>query len=273
VRRNAFKLAAISCTLAVASCTPVRTTSPGVVGVERKAVMLVSSSKMNQMAESSYQDVIGKARARGQLNRDPVMAKRVRDVADRLLPHVTVFRADAAGWNWEVNVIHEATLNAWCMPGGKIAFYSGIIDKLKLTDEEIAAIMGHEIAHALREHGRERVSQQLVAKVGLNAATLFTKTDVMGANQMAQVMQVAWLLPNSRAHETESDRMGVELAARAGYDPRAAIRVWEKMRALGGGGGPEFMSTHPSHETRINDLTEYSQKVMPLYEAAKAKHG
>ena len=251
----------------LAGCTAVRTTAPGTVGVERRSLLLVSSSQMVAAAKENYAQVIGKAAAQGRLNSDEEMARRVRQVGERLVPQATVFRADAAGWDWEFNVIHEDTLNAWCMPGGKIAFYSGIIEQLRLDDEEIAAIMGHEIAHALREHGRERVSQHMVARFGLNIAQIAGNNALVGP-QLAQVVQVAWLLPNSRLHETESDRIGVELAARAGYDPRAAVRVWEKMRSKGGG-GPEFMSTHPSHETRIADLTSYSAKVMHLYEAAK----
>jgi predicted Zn-dependent protease len=262
---RARRWGALAVAALLAGCTAVRTTAPGTVGVERRTIMLVSSSQMTEAAKQSYGQVIGQARAQGRLNRDPVMARRVRTIGERLVPPTAVFRSDALAWEWEFNVIHENTLNAWCMPGGKIAFYSGIIKRLKLDDDEIAAIMGHEIAHALREHGRERVSNHMMAKFGLNALQL-TGYSPLPPNEMGQLVQMAWLLPNSRGQETESDRIGVELAARAGYDPRAAVRVWEKMRALSGGGGPEFMSTHPSHETRIADLQDYSQRVMHLYQ-------
>jgi predicted Zn-dependent protease len=259
---------ALACVAVLAGCETVRTTSPGTVGVERQSLLLVSSSQMMAGAKNSYDQVIGQARAQGRLNTDPVMAQRVRQIGQRLVPPTTVFRPDAVSWDWEFNVIHEKTINAWCMPGGKIAFYSEIIQRLQLDDEEIAAIMGHEIAHALREHGRERVSQTLVARFGLNMLQLAGSGPVV-AGQVANAVQLGWLLPNSREHETEADRIGVELSARAGYDPRAAVRVWQKMSKLGGSSGPEFSSTHPSHERRIADLTVYSQKVLHLYEGAK----
>jgi predicted Zn-dependent protease len=155
------------------------------------------------------------------------------------------------------------------MPGGKIAVYTGIIDKLKLTDDELAAIMGHEIAHALREHGRERASR--AAGQGLLVSVVGAATGIGdGGQQLANMaLQVAVALPNSRTQETEADRIGVELAARAGYDPRAAVTLWQKMGALSGGASqPGFLSTHPSHAQRIDDLRDYSARVMPLYQAA-----
>jgi predicted Zn-dependent protease len=168
-----------------------------------------------------------------------------------------------------VNVISSSQLNAWCMPGGKMAVYTGLIEKLKLSDAEIAAVMGHEIAHALREHGREQVSQQLAtnAVVAIGAAALGLGD--AGATLGSLIAQVTFTLPNSRTHEMEADRIGVELAARAGYDPRGAVTVWQKMATGGNGGTPEFLSTHPSPENRIKDLEGYAQRVMPLYEAAR----
>jgi predicted Zn-dependent protease len=155
------------------------------------------------------------------------------------------------------------------MPGGKIAVYTGLIEKLKLSDAELAAVMGHEIAHALREHGRERVSQQMAtnAAVAIGAAVLGVGD--AGASLGNLIAQVTFTLPNSRTHEIEADRIGVELAARAGYDPRGAVTVWQKMAKADGSGTPQFLSTHPSPENRIKDLEIYAQRVMPLYEAAK----
>jgi predicted Zn-dependent protease len=157
------------------------------------------------------------------------------------------------------------------MPGGKIAVYSGLIDKLKLSDDEIAAVMGHEIAHALREHARERISQQMAtsAVIGVGAAVL--GVGQAGADLGSLVAQVTLTLPNSRTHEIEADRIGVELAARAGFDPRGAVSVWQKMARAGDGGPPQFLSTHPSPENRIKDLEVYAQRVMPLYQAARKK--
>jgi predicted Zn-dependent protease len=257
--------------VAASGCATVKTTQAGAVGVERKQAMLVSSAEVNQAAAQQYAQVTGQARGKGQLNRDTAQTERVRAIANRLIPQASVVRADAAKWKWEVNVISSKELNAWCMPGGKIAVYSGLIDRLQLSDAEIAAVMGHEIAHALREHARERISQQLAtsAVVGVGAAVL--GVGQAGAELGNLVAQVTFTLPNSRTHEIEADRIGVELAARAGYDPRGAVTVWQKMAKADGGGGVEFLSTHPSPENRIKDLEVYSQKVMPLYEAARRK--
>jgi predicted Zn-dependent protease len=259
-------LAAVA-TLAVAGCA--KTTQSGAVGVDRQQTMLVSSREVNQSAEKQYAQIIAQARQKGTLDRDPAQTARVRAIANRLIPQTTVFRPDAAGWRWEVNVITDDQLNAWCMPGGKIAVYSGLIDKLKLSDDEIAAVMGHEIAHALREHARERISQQVAtsAVVGIGAAVL--GVGQAGADLGNMVAQVTFTLPNSRTHEIEADRIGVELAARAGYDPRGAVSVWQKMAKASDGGPPQFLSTHPSPQNRIKDLEVYAQRVMPLYEAAR----
>ena len=258
------------------ACTTAQTTKPGVIGLDRtqRFSPLVSESELEQGAAQAYQQVLSKEKAQGNLNTDAAMTRRVKSIAQRIIPQVGAFREDARGWNWETNVIESDDLNAWAMPGGKIAFYSGIIDTLKLTDAEIAAIMGHEIAHALREHSRERASEQALSSLALNGGVLIgsvlTGSDLSGLGQGAQMAyQLSVGLPNSRAHETEADRVGIELMARAGYDPRAAINVWRKMaQASGGGGGPQFLSTHPSPESRIADLTQYAARVMPLYQQA-----
>jgi predicted Zn-dependent protease len=252
--------------VALSACATVRTTEPGAIGVERRALMLVPSSSINASASQAYRQILAEESARGTLNTDAALTARVRTVAERLIPQARTFRDDAPDWEWEVNVISSSTLNAWCMPGGKIAFYTGIIQTLDLDDAEIAAIMGHEIAHALREHGRERVSENLMLNFGLKAAALATKANTTAINLAGEVTKYTFVLPNSREHETEADRVGIELAARAGYDPRAAIRVWEKMQAHSGRQPPEWQSTHPSHQTRIADLSEQVQKVMHLYE-------
>ena len=251
------------------------TTEQGTVGVQRSQLLLVSSAELDKAAAAEYQKVIQRESPKGTVNRDHRQTERVRGIAKRLIPQTAVFRKDAPDWKWEVNVITSPEVNAWCMPGGKIAVYTGIIEKLQSTDDELAAVMGHEISHALREHGRERASQQLATSVGASVvgavADIFLPgTGQLGAGLAGVVGQVTYELPYSRVHETEADRMGVELAARAGYDPRAAVALWEKMAKLSDGSAPpKLLSTHPSHEDRINDLTEFSQKVMPLYERAR----
>ncbi|RCS59831.1 M48 family metallopeptidase [Parvibium lacunae] len=268
-RFNTLKLAI--CLAFLSACSSVNTTDSGAVGIERKQLMspLVSEKQMDATALQAYRDILAKEAKQGDLNSDPVLTRRVRAVAARLIPHTAVFRKDAPSWQWEINVIKSDELNAWCMPGGKIAFYSGIIQKLNLTDDEIAAVMGHEISHALREHSRERASEQMTAGLGLNILAAVTGVGQGGADLMGALYNVTFSLPNSRTHETEADRMGVELAARAGYNPHAAVTVWEKMGKFSQGQPPQFLSTHPSHETRIADLTEYARKVQPLYEQVR----
>ena len=259
--------------VALAACQTVQTTEGGVVGVERRQTMssLVSSSQVDRSAAEAYGKVISEAGKKNQLNRDSVQVERVRGVANRLIPNTAAFRADAPRWNWEVSVITSAEVNAWCMPGGKIAVYTGLLTRLNPTDEELAAVMGHEIAHALREHGRERASEQMTQQIGVSVLSVALGLGDLGAQLTQTVLDVTLSLPHSRTHETEADRIGVELAARSGYDPRAAVSLWQKMGKLGGGKPPEWMSTHPSDQTRIRDLQNYAERVIPLYEAARAR--
>jgi predicted Zn-dependent protease len=230
---------------------------------------LVSSQEVEKQAAQQYAQVLAQAKKKDLLNQDPQQVQRVRAIAARLIPQVAVFRGDAVKWTWEVNVLTSKDINAWCMPGGKIAVYTGLIERLKVTDDELAAVMGHEIAHALREHARERMGRQMATEtataVGAIALEIFTgvRLDPQLAGTFTQAM---FVLPNSRENEQESDFIGVELAARGGYDPRAALTLWQKMAQASGGGTPEWLSTHPSSETRLRDLQGYVQKVMPLYE-------
>jgi predicted Zn-dependent protease len=241
------------------------------VGVDRSQFVLVSSAEVDAAAAKGYSDVIAKAQKEGKLNRDAKQVARVRAIANRLIPQTAAFRQDAPSWKWEVNVIESDQINAWCMAGGKIAFYSALIEKLALTDDEIAAIMGHEIAHALREHSRERISQQLATSLGLDLISVGLGLSRGASDLAGMAANVAISLPYGRSHEVESDRIGVELAARAGYDPRAAISVWQKMSKAGGGSPPELLSTHPSPENRMRDLADYSARVQPLYEQARKR--
>jgi predicted Zn-dependent protease len=263
-------LFAMAAATALAGCETVQTTQPGVVGVERKQHMLVSSEQMDQAADDAYRKVLEGAKAKNALNKDPAQVERVRRVASRLMPNTGAFRADAPKWGWEINILDSPEVNAWCMPGGKIAVYSGLLAKINPTDDELAAVMGHEIAHALREHSREQASQQ--AAQGLVLGVLGAAA---GASQTTQqlseaLLDVTFNLPHSRQDETEADRIGVELAARSGYDPHAAVTLWDKMMKVAGGGQPpQMLSTHPSNEQRIEDLKVYSEKVAPLYARAK----
>lgn len=251
------------------------TTKTGAVGVTRPQLLLVSSETINAQAAKGYASEVSKAKSSKKLNTDTRQTARVKTIANRLIAHVGHFREDARNWDWEVNVFKDDTINAWCMPGGKIGVYTGIIEKLNLTDDELAAVMGHEIAHALREHSREQASTNVVQQLGVKLAAKAAKVD---EKVVGKVAKYGFELPFSRSHESEADVIGLELMARAGYDPNAAVSVWRKMDARKGvspkalDAVQEFMSTHPSHETRITDLSAMIPTVMPLYETApKAK--
>jgi predicted Zn-dependent protease len=250
------------------------TTNKGSVGVERKQFMMLSSKQVESMSLASYSQTLKTANDKKTLNTDPAVLGRVRAISDRLIKQTPVFRADAANWKWEVNVEKNDQVNAYCMPGGKIMVFTGLIDKLQATDDELAAVIGHEISHALREHGRERMSLAYAQQGGLAllAAVIGSKKNAatgVALGGAAMGTQLFFALPNSRTQETEADRMGLELAARAGYNPNAAISLWTKMAQSGGKKPSEFLSDHPSDKTRIDDLSKLIPTVMPLYEQAK----
>ena len=263
-RLIAFCIASITL---VTACTT--TTRPGVVGVNRQQLMMASQSEVERLSAISFNEQNKKAQDKKILITSGPEYDRLIGIANRLIPQTAYFRDDTQKWNWQLSLINAPILNATCAPGDKITFYTGIIDQLKLNDDEIAAIMGHEIAHALREHGRERLSQAMaqsaITNIALAAAGGYG-AQINAANQVAQYVLV---LPNSRQHESEADAIGVELAARAGYNPRAAISVWQKMmKATQGKNPPEFLSTHPSGETRIEQLSALMPAVEPLYRDA-----
>lgn len=253
------------------------TTKDSAVGVKRSQFLMLPASYVGNMSKQAYGQTLSAAQKKHTLNSNPAMLTRVRGISNRLIAQVVVFREDAAQWQWEVNVEKNDQLNAYCMPGGKIMVYSGLVEKLNTTDDELAAVIGHEIAHALREHGRERMSQAYVQQFGLQAlAAVITRggsTVASNASMQAASMgtQLFFALPNSREQERESDRIGLELAARAGYNPQAAITLWQKMEAQDGDKPPEFLSTHPANENRISELRALIPVVQPLYDAAKGK--
>lgn len=248
------------------------TTKDSVSGVKRSQFMLLPAASVDKMSAQAYNQTIQEANKKQSLNVDKAQLDRVRAISNRLIAQVGVFRPDATKWAWEVNVEKNDQLNAYCMPGGKIMVLSGMMDKLKATDDELGAVIGHEISHALREHGRERMSQAYVQQFGLKALGAFVGGAAGSAVEKGAGMgsQLFFALPNGREQEREADRMGLELSARAGFNPDAAVTLWEKMSAANKGAPPEFLSTHPASENRIADLKALAPKVRPLYEAAKA---
>jgi Zn-dependent protease with chaperone function len=232
---------------------------------------LVPAETLEAAATEQYGKMLAEARQQGALapESNPQL-QRLRRIAARLIPQAGRWNRDAADWKWEVNLIGSKQINAFCMPGGKIAFYTGILDQLKLTDDEAAMIMGHEMAHALREHARERLAK--TQGLGMGAALA---TQLLGLGQMGQALTniggQLLTLQFSRSDETDADLVGLELAARAGYDPQAAVSLWTKMGQVGGGGGPAFLSTHPSGPQRIRELQANVPRVMGLYEQARGK--
>ena len=272
IKKLGLSLLAIA-TLQLSGCAT--TTQSGAVGIERKQFMMLSSKQVDSLSLQSYKQSLKTASQKNTLNNDPATVNRVKAIADRLITQTAVYRPDAKTWKWEVNVETSDQVNAYCMPGGKIMVYTGLIEKVKTTDDELAAVICHGIAHALREHGRERMSVAYAQQGGiaLLAAALGSRKNTqtavaLGAATMGA--QLFFALPNSRTQETEADRMGLELSARAGYNPAAAVTLWKKMGEVGGDKPAEFFSTHPSDKTRIADIESMLPTVMPLYEQAKS---
>ena len=232
----------------------------------RKQLVLVSEEQAQASSAQAYTQTMSEAQKKGKLSSDAALNARVKRITDRLITQAGNMYAPSREWKWSVAVLDEPALNAWCMPGGKMAIYTGVVHKLALTDDEIAQIMGHEIAHALLGHGRERMSRAMAMQGGVLLGSIVAGQDL---SALTPVADIALTLPNSRTGETEADRYGIELAARAGYDPRAAVRLWEKMGAASGNGPPQFLSTHPSPDNRIQVLNDLVPKMMPIYEKAR----
>jgi predicted Zn-dependent protease len=234
--------------------------------------VLAPEGAMDQQSAQQYAALMTQAQQKCALvpANDP-QVRRLRTIADRIIPHTARWNADAQKWKWQVNLLQSDQVNAFCMPGGRIAFFTGIINKLKLTDDEIAAVMGHEIAHALREHGRDRQVKTTGAGVASSvigaAISAYTGYDVRGlANTAGQL----YVLKFSRDEEREADLVGLDIAARAGYDPRAGIALWNKMAALDKNGAPiEILSTHPGGEHRIEQIQDHMNVLLPLYARSK----
>ena len=239
------------------------------VGKSSSVRKLVPAAELEGAANQQYSQMMADAKANNALMpEDHPQVQRLRKMANRLIPHTAPWNDRAKSWQWEVNLVASDEVNAFCMPGGKIAFYTGILDKLKLDDDEAAMIMGHEMAHALREHARERLAKTQATGMGLSVLS-----SLLGLGQLGDVAASLGTqlltLKFSREDETEADLVGLELAARSAYKPQASVSLWQKMTAQNGKGGPSFLSTHPSGPNRIKELQANVPKVQKLYEAAR----
>lgn len=241
------------------------------VGKASAFTKLVSADTVENSAVQQYQQMLKQAAEQRALGPDShPQVVRLRGIARRIIPFTDTWNPRARQWRWEVNLIGSKQVNAFCMPGGKIAFYTGLLDQLQLSDDEVAMVMGHEIAHALREHARERMGKSAVTNIGVGVVSQLFGLGQVGqtlTNYGAQLLTLEF----SREDESEADLVGMELAARAGFDPRSGVTLWQKMAAASKGAPPQWLSTHPSGQTRIRDIEANLPKVMPLYE--RAGHG
>ena len=226
---------------------------------------------LNQKAAQGYQQILGEAQSQNALDTRSQTAQRVHNVFNRMVPAANANNRTGIPFQWEMNVIRSDELNAWAMPGGKMAVYSGLVEKLNLTDDELAAVIGHEMTHALREHSKAQVGQQLLTGIGMQIGSSIL---AQNSNVDPQTLQTGGALlseygiskPFSRQHETEADIGGLMLMAQAGYNPQAAISVWQKMAQAGSSGMPSFLSTHPSGADRIQVLQQYLPEAMAIYQ-------
>ena len=241
------------------------------VGANSKFSKLVPADKVEQASQQQYAQLLQEAgRQQTLVNPNNPQVTRLRAIAQKIIPFSYEWNPRAKDWKWEVNLIGSKQINAFCMPGGKIAFYTGLVDQLKLTDDEVAIVMGHEVAHALREHARERMGKQAFTNLGVGAASQLFGLGNLGQQALGMGAQLL-SMKYGREDESEADLVGMELAARAGYNPRAGVSLWQKMAAANKGAPPQWLSTHPSGNTRIADIEKNLPRVEPLYQRTKGK--
>jgi predicted Zn-dependent protease len=243
----------------VASCA----TSP----TGRRQLMIVSEDSAIAASKQAYTEMLKPYAQQGKINNDKALQERVYRITGYLIAQAIKMRPETKNWDWRIQIIDDPkTVNAWAMAGGKMALYTGLVDKLDATDDELAQVLGHEIAHALAKHTVEKMSVAMASSVGVVAVGVMSKRKGLALTGASLAAALAIQKPNSRAAESEADEIGIELAARAGYDPRAAITLWQKMARVGGKGPPEFLSTHPAPENREKKLTDLVPKMMPYYQ-------
>jgi predicted Zn-dependent protease len=233
----------------------------------RNQLMLVSEESAITASKTAYTEMLKPFEEEGKLDNDPALKARVDRITGRIIAQAVIMRPDTRKWDWSIRVIDDPeTINAWAMAGGKMAVYTGLIEQVKPTDDELAQVLAHEVSHALAKHTAEKMSVAMATQLGILAVAASTDKEgaVAGA---ALAATLAVTLPNSRSAEIEADRIGIELAAKAGYDPRAAATLWRKMANVGGGKMPQFLSTHPSPANREETLRKLAEEMMPYYQA------
>ncbi len=251
----------LALTISMLGCTS--TTNTGTVGVKRKQLMLLSRQQVEQISARSYAKELAHAKRIGKLDTNPAQLARLKRIVNRLIPYTTVYRPDAVNWQWEVHTTKSDSMNAYVLSGGKIMFYTGIIDNLNLTDAEISAIVGHEMAHALREHNREHMSSSVATSMGIDILARGFGLSTGEAQLAGIVGDLGINLPHSRVQEKEADLVGLELMARAGYNPQSAITLWQKMQQKKHYRVPQMLSTHPNSQKRIIVMKNLMPKVLP----------
>lgn len=259
MNRTVKRIAGAVLLLSVAACA----TSP----TGRNQLMLVSEESAINASKTAYTEMLKPLEEEGKLDNDPVLKARVDRITGRLIAQAIVMRPETREWEWSIRIIDDPeTVNAWAMAGGRMALYTGLVEKIEPTDDELAQVLGHEISHALAKHTAEKMSVAMATQLGVLAVAASTEKQgaLVGA---ALAAKLAVELPNSRTAETEADRIGIELAAKAGYDPRAAATLWRKMAKVGGNGMPQFLSTHPSPANREETLGRLATEMMPYYQA------
>ena len=228
--------------------------------------MIVSEDSAIAASKQAYVEMLRPYAQQGKIDNDPALKQRVNGMTGRLIAQAIKMRPDTQNWEWSIKIIDEPeTVNAWAMAGGKMALYSGLVEKIKPSDDELAQVLGHEIAHALAKHSAEKMSVAMASSIGVMAVGVAADGKGLALTGAALAAALAVQKPNSRSAETEADRIGIELAAKAGYDPRAAITLWQKMAKVGGKGPPEFLSTHPAPENREKQLAALVPQMMPYY--------
>jgi predicted Zn-dependent protease len=233
----------------------------------RRQLMIVSEDSAIAASKTAYTEMLKPYAEKGEIDNDPVLKNRVYKITGRLIAQAIKIRPETKNWDWSIKIIDDPeTVNAWAMAGGKMALYTGLVEKIKPSDDELAQVLGHEIGHALAKHSAEKMSVAMASQVGVMAVGIATKSNGLALTGASLAAVLAVQMPNSRTAESEADRIGIELAAKAGYNPRAAVTLWQKMANVGGKRPPEFLSTHPAPENREKNLASLIPQMMPYYE-------